>query len=424
VEAAFDAFHGNPGEQSGLENGTLLMKATDPIRIEATEVRDDRFSRFRLLSWWRQERIASARVLVVGAGALGNEIIKNLALLGFRDVVVADLDAIEASNLSRGVLFRPEDVGRPKAEVAADAMRALYASARPRALRMNVVQQLGLGVFGWADVILGGLDNREARLFLNRAAWKMGKPWIDGAIEGLNGVARVFEAGKPPCYECTLGETDWALLNRRMSCNLLTAAEEEAGKVATTPTVSSVIAGVQVQEALKLLHGLPTLSGKAFVFEGLHHSSYVTTYTEDPDCQSHYTLPEIIRLPATSAELTLRDLHGRASRYLGSNDVTIEFSRDVIWKLVNPHSGTEQEYFAPLGSLSLEDGADSADGSMRHVVTCHAFHGTEAYGDRRLCEMGLPLFDVFVARSGLREVAYLLEGDAAEVLGDLAGGAA
>ncbi|MCW5962654.1 MAG: ThiF family adenylyltransferase [Bryobacterales bacterium] len=211
------------------------MSAQPTVRVDTAELQDDRFSRLRLLPWWRQDVIEAARVLVVGAGALGNEILKNLALLGFRDVLVVDLDCIEASNLSRGVLFRQEDVGQAKANVAARAVRALYPNCRIQGMHANVLQDIGLGVFDWADVIIGGLDNREARLFLNRAAWKLGKPWIDGAIEGLNGVARVFEAGKPACYECTLGEVDWAILNRRMSCNLLTSADEEAGKVATTP---------------------------------------------------------------------------------------------------------------------------------------------------------------------------------------------
>ena len=86
-----------------------------PFRIDD----DDRYSRLRLISWWRQERLATAKVLVVGAGALGNEVIKNLALLGVGTTYLIDLDAIEASNLSRSVLFRAEDAGRPKAEVAA-----------------------------------------------------------------------------------------------------------------------------------------------------------------------------------------------------------------------------------------------------------------------------------------------------------------
>ncbi len=396
------------------------MSITPPVRIAAEDVAEDRFSRLRILSWWNQQRIGQARILVVGAGALGNEILKNLALLGFRQVVVVDLDRIETSNLSRGVLFRPGDVGRPKAEVAAEAVRNLYADSKIHAIRANVVQQIGLGFFDWADVILGGLDNREARLFLNRSAWKMGKPWIDGAIEGLNGVARVFEAGKPACYECTLGEVDWAILHRRMSCNLLTAADEEAGKVATTPTSSSVIAGVQVQEALKLLHGLPTLSGKGFVFEGLHHSSYLTTYSEDPDCQSHYTLETVVPLPVRSADLTLEELRQRAAADLSAEDAYIEFSRDVIWKLVHPETGVAQECFAPLGALSLEDGRDPIDGVMREVVTCHGYGGEAELAGRRLSALGLPLFDVFVARAGEREIAYLLAGDAPDVLGTLA----
>src|SRR3954466_3490505 len=78
----------------------------------------DRYGRLRLIPWWRQELLAAARVLVVGAGALGNEVLKNLALLGVGTVYVIDIDTIEASNLSRSVLFRAEDGGLPKAKVA------------------------------------------------------------------------------------------------------------------------------------------------------------------------------------------------------------------------------------------------------------------------------------------------------------------
>src|ERR1700710_2812493 len=81
---------------------------------------DDRYSRLRLIPWWRQERLAAAKVLVVGAGALGNEVIKNLALLGIGTTYLIDLDDVEPSNLSRSVLFRQADGGRPKAVVAAE----------------------------------------------------------------------------------------------------------------------------------------------------------------------------------------------------------------------------------------------------------------------------------------------------------------
>ena len=81
----------------------------DRIQISTDDVaggQDDRFDRFRLIGWWDQEKLAAARVLVIGAGALGNEILKNLALLGGGNVLVADMDRIENSNLSRSVRRR------------------------------------------------------------------------------------------------------------------------------------------------------------------------------------------------------------------------------------------------------------------------------------------------------------------------------
>ncbi len=361
-------------------------------------VNQDRFSRFRLIGWWDQEKLGSARVLVIGAGALGNEILKNLALLGFANIVIVDLDSIDASNLSRSILYRAADVGRRKADVAADAVRNIFPEAQVHPITANVVHGLGLGLFAWADVVLAGLDNREARLWINRACWKMNKPWIDGAIEGINGVARLFLPGKPPCYECTLGETDWAILNKRMSCNLLALESDTEGKVATTPTISSIIAGLQVQEAVKLLHGLPVLAGKGFIFEGLNHTSYKVEYTENADCMSHHTFAELISLEETSAELTLAQLLARTRRQLSSQEVILEFSRDIIHKLACPGCGAEEELFAAVGTVPYARGKCPACGQMRAVITAHSYSGQEPFGDRTLDRLGLPLFDVFTAR--------------------------
>jgi len=390
----------------------------------AATVNDDRFSRFRLIGWWDQEKLRSARVLVIGAGALGNEILKNLALLGFANIVVVDLDSIEASNLSRSILYRASDVGRRKADVAADAVRNIFPEANVHPMTANVVHGLGLGLFAWADVVLAGLDNREARLWINRACWKMNKPWIDGAIEGINGVARLFIPGEPPCYECTLGETDWAILNKRMSCNLLALESDTEGKVATTPTISSIIAGMQVQEAVKLLHGLPVLAGKGFIFEGLNHTSYKVEYTENTECMSHYTFAEVVRLSEASRDLTLSQLLARAQRELGSQDVVVEFSRDVIHKLACPGCGAEEELFAAVGAVPYSRGKCATDGQMRAVITAHSYSGNEKFGDMSLDRLGLPLFDVFTARSAEREIAYLIGGDEKQVLGQMATGAA
>ncbi len=380
---------------------------------------EDRYSRLRLISWWDQAKIAAARVLVVGAGALGNEILKNLALLGFRKVIIVDLDTIEVSNLSRTVLFAESDIGKAKAAAAAAAVKRISPKIPAVALVANIVSQVGLGVFDWANVVIGGLDNREARLWLNRACWRMNRPFIDGAIEGINGVARVFLPGTPPCYECTLGEVDWQILQHRLSCNLLTRSEMESGKVPTTPTIASIIGGIQVQEAVKLLHSLKTLAGEAFVFEGLNHTSYRVAYNESPDCMSHHTHADVVRLDARSCETTLRDLWKRAAHELGGN-VVLEFSREVVHRFTCPRCGAEEEVFAAVGTVPYEHGRCTCSDEMRAVHAVHSYSGTESFGNRRLNTLGLPLFDVFVARNEERERAFLMAGDAAEVLGPLA----
>src|SRR5260370_8557685 len=148
-------------------------------------------------------------------------------------------------------------------------------------------------------------------------------------MEGINGLARVFLPAKPPCYECTLGETGWAILNKPMSCNLLGLENSTEGKVASSPTIASIIAGVEVQEAVKLLHGLPVLAGQAFIFEGLNHTSYKVEYTESASCMSHHTLEQMVRLPEPSSKLTLSQLVARAEKELGSKDVSRECGRAV-----------------------------------------------------------------------------------------------
>jgi hypothetical protein len=128
-----------------------------------------------------------------------------------------------------------------------------------------------------------------------------------------------------------------------------------------------------------------------------------------------------VPLPQTSSELTLHALWEMAKKELGG-DVTLEFSRDVIHKLACPTCNAEEELFAPVGTVKYERGKCPQDESMRVVITAHGYSGQEDYGERTLSALGLPLFDVITARSsdGDREIAYLVAGDAASVLGILA----
>jgi sulfur-carrier protein adenylyltransferase/sulfurtransferase len=390
------------------------------IQISDADTRaeeDDRFHRFKLIGWWDQNRLARAKVLVIGAGALGNEIVKNLAMLGVGNVLIADMDRIENSNLSRSILYREKDNGRFKAEVAAESARDVYPSIRSHAFVGNVVYDLGIGVFRWADVVIGGLDNREARLAINRACWKTNRPWIDGAIEQIQGTARVF-APDGPCYECTMSQTDWKLLQLRRSCNLLTRPEMQGGKTPTTPTISSIIAGVQCQEAVKLLHGLPSIQGRGWVFDGLSTEAYTVEYQRKPDCYSHEVLSEFISLDGGADSLTARDLLKIARQRLGS-DARIELARDVLETLICPACGNQERLLASLGRVRAEKASCPNCGSRRDVQTFYTLSGAEDFLDLPLAEIGVPPFDIVIARSATRAIGLELAADAASVLGPL-----
>ena len=155
-----------------------MSSATDRL-IWITDPEHDRYATLRLIDWWDQQRLAEARVMVVGAGALGNEVLKNLALLGVGYLFIVDFDMVEASNLSRSVLFRSEDAGRPKAEVAAERVQAINPDVAVIPFHGDVTRDLGLGVYRRMDVVIGCLDSREARLAVNRACWRVGGPWVD-----------------------------------------------------------------------------------------------------------------------------------------------------------------------------------------------------------------------------------------------------
>ncbi|TJX14955.1 ThiF family adenylyltransferase [Tissierella creatinini] len=377
------------------------------IELSKTEILEDRYSRLKLIPWWNQDRLSNAKIMVVGAGAIGNELIKNLALLGIGEIIVIDMDKIEEANLTRSVLFRKSDIGRFKADVACERAMEINPDVRAIPINANIIDNIGLGVYRRMDVVLGGLDNREARLAINQACYKVNKPWIDGAIEALNGIARVFIPPEGPCYECTMTETDWKLINKRKSCALLTHQEMKEGKIPTTPTSSSIIGGIQIQEMLKLLHGdrnLPILAGKGYVFNGLTHDSYMVEYQRKEDCMSHYTYENIIEKDWSVKSLRLIDMVESVKNDLGDKAI-IEFDREIVTN-ANCTCGYKKEIFLPIHLLKGEDLICPACGKGMQYDSAHSLDGSEDFLDRKFVDIGIPLLHIISGRAGLNTKHY------------------
>ena len=411
------------------QGGTTLPRSaanespTGPLRIPVApekplhipNLHNDRLGTFEFISWWEREKVQNAHVLVVGAGALGNDVIKNLALMGVGYIYIVDFDTIEAANLSRSVLFRESDNNRSKAEVAAARARALNPQIHVQYLNGDVTTQLGLGVFRRMDVVIGCLDNREARLAINRFCYWTNKPWVDGAIQELIGLVRVFVPGQGACYECTLTEAAIRDLSLRYSCPLLARQNILLGKVPTTPTIASIIGGMQSQEALKLINGMPVEPGKVIHYNGMVNEMHTTAYLPREDCESHWTYGEITELPARAERTTLNDLLRITRADLGAEAV-IELDQELITSLSCPLCHTVEQVLKPLSAVSFEAGHCPTCGTLRETELTHVITGEENFLHRTLANVGVPPLHILRAHNGQEYRFYELTGDLPEAL--------
>lgn len=372
------------------------------MRVELSETR---YARQELITWWDQNVLAAARVLIVGAGALGNELAKNFALVGVGQLTIVDLDEIDISNLSRCVLFRADDAGQPKAEVAAAAVRDLNPDITVVA-RQTDVMSLGLGTLADHDLIVAGLDNRAARAWLNQATRKMGLPWVDGAIEGLRGLARVFMPDGP-CYECTLGEVDRQLLAERRSCALLSNDDMLTGKVPTTATSASIIAAVQAQEAIKLLHGradLLALRNTALMYVGETLETYTVAYGEDPDCMAHDHYEAVQPYPLT-ATTTMAELFGHAEMI---EPVAADLESDVV--VAGRCTECDTDATIERFTCALTVATVTCPGCDQHYAldVRGSISPDDPVATIPLVDLGLPDGEVVTVRDPARRAHYLL----------------
>lgn len=414
---------GNADAGSSARPATGGEPLTGPRRIPVSpekpihipNLQKDRLGTFEFISWWEREKVKNAKVLVIGAGALGNEVIKNLALMGVGNIFIIDFDKIEAANLSRSVLFRETDNNRSKAEVAAARAKAVNPDVRVQYLNADVTTGLGLGIIRRMDVIVGCLDNREARLAVNRFCYWMNKAWVDGAIQELLGLMRVFVPGEGACYECTLTEAALRDLSLRYSCQLLARQNVLLGKVPTTPTIASIIGGMQSQEALKLIHSMPVEAGKVTHFNGLTNHMHTTAYVPREECESHWVYGDITELPARAERATLHDLLRIARADLGPQAV-IELDQELVTSLECPNCHTKEDVLKPLSDITFEAGHCPTCGTLREANFTHMITGDENFLHRSLASVGVPALHILRAQNGTEYRFYELTGDLPEAL--------
>lgn len=385
---------------------------------------------FTLLSWFKKEKVSNARVLVAGAGALGNEVIKDLTLFGVGHIYVVDFDRIEISNLTRSVLFREEDAfeHRFKADVAAQRAMEINPQIKVTPIVGNLFSEVGLALYKSVDVIIGCLDSRLARYQLNRMAMRAGKTWIDGSIENLTGVVKVFTPGKS-CYECGLSREEFNIIMVRTGCADVVRSQTSQGRVATTPVSASIVGAVQAQEAMKVIHldaydneKLPfsTLQGKMWRFEGLTNSTNTYKFASwKKNCPAHEQWEPALMGENMSADMTVEDAINEIKKICSVKAVEINLMNNkFIESIISDNPEREFKVMIPESKL---DNVISADTEMRKLSYKTLFHkkfheNIDSYfpfQNLTLMQIGIPYFDILKVATEKGEFFIELSADKA-----------
>jgi len=220
-----------------------------------------------------QKRLKNARVLCVGAGGLGSPALLYLAAAGVGTLGVIDFDVVEESNLQRQIIHGQSDIGRPKAQSAADSIREVNPYVNVVLHETHLDSDNALEIFAQYDLIVDGTDNFATRYLVNDACVLLGKPYVWGSIYRFDGQASVFWAEHGPCYRCLYPEPPPP--GMVPSC-------AEGGVLGV---LCASIGSIQVNEAIKVITGVgEPLAGRLMIYDALEMSYRSVKVRKDPEC--------------------------------------------------------------------------------------------------------------------------------------------
>jgi molybdopterin/thiamine biosynthesis adenylyltransferase len=222
-----------------------------------------------------QARIRRARVLIVGVGGLGSPAALYLAAAGIGKLGLVDDDAVSLSNLQRQILFRTKDVGRPKVEAGAEALKALNSGVQIESHPVRITPANAMELIAGYDIVADGSDNFATRFLLNDACFFARKVLVSAAVTEFEGQLATYKGFEPacPCYRCLFPAPPPP--GTMANCS-------ETGVLGAA---AGVMGSLQALEVLKEAAGLGTgLSGKILTYKALGAEFRTARLAKDPAC--------------------------------------------------------------------------------------------------------------------------------------------
>ncbi|VDH04163.1 ThiF family adenylyltransferase [Bergeyella zoohelcum] len=279
------------------------------------------------------EKIKSTKVLVIGAGAGGNEVLKNLALMGFGNFTIVDFDPIEDSNLSRTTLFSKSDIGKSKAEVAANTLQQISLHESPSIKGINAkIQDIGKQIFLENDIVVCCVDTMDARAYINDWCVRLKKPFFEMGFEKFTIQISFFPNEKPTdaCFREVIGFVDFTGV--RQSCSKLKFIDTKLEHIPTIQ-VAAAFAGVMIAtEVILFLKGESQLKNKVLQYAADCHRILKVDYPQSERCYLHKDVHHQIFESNLTKSNTFKDLLQELKNEFNS-DFYINWREEFIYSM-------------------------------------------------------------------------------------------
>ncbi len=344
---------------------------------------NERYLRHQLIPGWQQDKLETARVVIIGMGALGNEVSRILAMSGVRELILCDPDIVETSNLSRTLLFRESDVGQLKVDAAARALRDLTPGVDVTIRPFPFVHGVGLAELRDAGVVLSCLDSRAGRLQLAGRCQLVRAACIDGGTHPWGGELRPYLKKDPeaPCYCCSLTPADRAIADIPMHCMDIND-KAEAGAAAPS---SAMIGTWMAMVATRYLMGFEFPPDILKIDGGSGLISPIKQ-KRDPECPFHRPIGKTEQLAVSN-----RDTLNRFRSYLP------EESSPLLWEPVQYQAEcTACGYSSMYWQLPRIEPCPDCGKELRPRTTPDL---SDAPGEMTLAELGIPPNEIIPVRT-------------------------
>jgi molybdopterin/thiamine biosynthesis adenylyltransferase len=245
------------------------------IDMKLTDNQRERYSRMLALRDFTEENmqaIMKTTVTVVGAGGLGSPALRLLAAIGFGTIRIIDRDIVELSNIQRQTIYNTEDIGKPKALVAATNLALMNPEVKYEPFSVSIQEENVVKLLDGTDIILDGLDSFKARRVINKASLELKAPYIfAGAVEYYANLS-TFIPGKTGCLHCLMGDAE-------------DNPDNTCAQVGVSPTLLSLAAAVEVNEAILLATGnQPALANRLMTIDSTSLSFDFFDIGRVPNC--------------------------------------------------------------------------------------------------------------------------------------------